>query len=155
SKLVALCCFMVLSPFPSYYHPLPPLSLSSLSLLPLFPFPSDAILLLLILHYNGSLRMGLIYAFLFVGGWRLLTLKKWIIDLAMSLCTFISAASKFAQLQCLWSSKDAAQVSTSTWAMATCTCFVLVRFGVMTLLNLWVLLTVIYYQRASRSKKKD
>uniref|UniRef100_A0A3P9KFT2 Solute carrier family 66 member 3 n=1 Tax=Oryzias latipes TaxID=8090 RepID=A0A3P9KFT2_ORYLA len=67
------------------------------------------------------LRMGLIYAFLFVGGWRLLTLKKWIIDLAMSLCTFISAASKFAQLQCLWSSKDAAQVSTSTWAMATCT----------------------------------
>uniref|UniRef100_A0A3P9KFE8 Solute carrier family 66 member 3 n=1 Tax=Oryzias latipes TaxID=8090 RepID=A0A3P9KFE8_ORYLA len=125
-----------------------------------------AILLLLILHYNGSLRMGLIYAF-FVGGWRLLTLKKWIIDLAMqSLCTFISAASKFAQLQCLWSSKDAAQVSTSTWAMATCTRIyttmattgdtqVLVRFGVMTLLNLWVLLTVIYYQRASRSKKKD
>lgn len=39
-----------------------------------------------------------------------------------SLCTFISAASKFAQLQCLWKSKDAGQVSALTWGMATYTC---------------------------------
>lgn len=32
---------------------------------------------------------------------------------------------------------------------------VLVRFVVITLLNLWVLLTVIYYQRRSRKSKKD
>lgn len=42
--------------------------------------------------------------------------------LSQSLCTFISAASKFAQLQCLWRSKDAGQVSTLSWAMATYTC---------------------------------
>uniref|UniRef100_A0A8C7XYN7 Solute carrier family 66 member 3 n=1 Tax=Oryzias sinensis TaxID=183150 RepID=A0A8C7XYN7_9TELE len=164
SLLLELIGFIVFVTYQMYYDYPPPTYLEYPILI-----AQDAILLLLILHYNGSLRMGLLYAFLFVGGWRLLTLKKWIIDLAMSLCTFISAASKFAQLQCLWSSKDAAQVSTSTWAMATYTCFariyttmattgdtqVLVRFGVMTLLNLWVLLTVIYYQRASRSKKKD
>uniref|UniRef100_A0A1A7ZBS7 PQ loop repeat containing 3 n=1 Tax=Nothobranchius furzeri TaxID=105023 RepID=A0A1A7ZBS7_NOTFU len=90
---------------------------------------------------------------------------------SQSLCTFISAASKFAQLQCLWSSKDAGQVSALSWAMATYTCMariytttvttgdmqVLVRFVAMTLLNLWVLLTVIYYQRrtGSSSKKTD
>ncbi|XP_033968105.1 solute carrier family 66 member 3 [Pseudochaenichthys georgianus] len=131
----------------------------------------DAILLLLILHYNGSLKQSLLYTLLFVGGWRLLTLEKWIIDSAMSLCTFISAASKCAQLQCMWKSKDAGQVSALSWAMATFTCMariytttvttgdmqVLVRFAVMTLLNMWVLLTVLYYQRqrSSSSKKED
>lgn len=35
-----------------------------------------------------------------------------------SLCTFISAASKLAQLQCLWRSKEAGQVSALSWAMA-------------------------------------
>lgn len=39
-----------------------------------------------------------------------------------SLCTFISAASKFVQLQCLWRSKNAGQVSAITWAMASYTC---------------------------------
>lgn len=39
-----------------------------------------------------------------------------------SLCTFISAASKVAQLQCLWRSKDAGQVSAMTWAMASYSC---------------------------------
>ncbi|XP_010786053.1 solute carrier family 66 member 3, partial [Notothenia coriiceps] len=132
---------------------------------------SDAILLLLILHYNGSLKQSLLYTLLFVGVWRLLTLEKWIIDSAMSLCTFISAASKFAQLLCMWKSKDAGQVSALSWAMATFTCIariytttvttgdmqVLVRFVVMTLLNMWVLLTVLYYQRqrSISSKKED
>lgn len=38
------------------------------------------------------------------------------------LCTFISAASKLAQLQCLWRTKEAEQVSALTWAMASYTC---------------------------------
>ncbi|CAB1335343.1 unnamed protein product [Coregonus sp. 'balchen'] len=130
----------------------------------------DVILLLLILHYNGSLKQSLIYAVVFVGGWQLLTVQKWIIDLAMSLCTFISAGSKFAQLQCLWQSKDSGQVSALSWGMATYTCFariyttavtsgdmqVLVRFIVMTLLNSWVLATVFYYRkRAGEVQKKQ
>ncbi|XP_023807591.1 PQ-loop repeat-containing protein 3 isoform X2 [Oryzias latipes] len=111
SLLLELIGFIVFVTYQMYYDYPPPTYLEYPILI-----AQDAILLLLILHYNGSLRMGLIYAFLFVGGWRLLTLKKWIIDLAMSLCTFISGASKFAQLQCLWSSKDAAQrVSTPPW----------------------------------------
>lgn len=129
----------------------------------------DVFLLLLILQYNGSLRQSLIYTFLFVGGWRLLTVDKLVIDTAMSLCTLISAASKFAQLQCLWKSKDAGQVSALTWGLATYTCMariytsavttgdmqVLVRFIVMTLLNMWVLLTIMYYQRQRSPKKED
>lgn len=43
--------------------------------------------------------------------------------LSQSLCTFISAGSKFAQLQCLWQSKDSGQVSALSWGMATYTCF--------------------------------
>ncbi|XP_052429008.1 solute carrier family 66 member 3-like [Carassius gibelio] len=77
---------------------------------------------------------------------------------SQSLCTFISAGSKLAQLQCLWHSKDSGQVSgcALTWALATYTCLarifttvittgdaqVLIRFVVM---NMWVTVTVIYY----------
>lgn len=42
--------------------------------------------------------------------------------LFQSVCTFISAGSKLLQLQCLWRSKDSAQVSTLTWALASYTC---------------------------------
>uniref|UniRef100_A0A3Q3AL54 Solute carrier family 66 member 3 n=1 Tax=Kryptolebias marmoratus TaxID=37003 RepID=A0A3Q3AL54_KRYMA len=150
SLLLELIGFIVFVTYQMYYEYPPPTYLEYPILI-----AQDVILLLLILHYNGSLRQSIIYAALF-GGWRLLTVERWIIDLAMSLCTFISAASKFAQLQCLWSSKDAGQVSALSWAMATYTCSVLVRFVAMTLLNLWVLLTVIYYQRqSSRSSRKD
>ncbi|XP_070776054.1 solute carrier family 66 member 3 [Enoplosus armatus] len=165
SLLLELIGFIVFVTYQTYYDYPPPTYLEYPILI-----AQDVILLLLILHYNGSLRQSLVYALVFVGGWRLLTVEKWIIDLAMSLCTFISAASKFAQLQCLWRSKDAGQVSALSWAMATYTCMVriytttvttgdmqvLVRFIVMTLLNMWVLLTVLYYQRhSSRSKKED
>ncbi|XP_057716282.1 solute carrier family 66 member 3 isoform X2 [Corythoichthys intestinalis] len=129
----------------------------------------DVVLLLLILLYDGRLQNSLVYSVVFVVGWRLLTVEKWIIDFAMSLCTFISAASKFAQLQCLWKSKDAGQVSALTWGLATYTCAtriyttmattgdmqVLVRFIVMTFLNLWVLLSVLYYRRQGRSSIKE
>ncbi|MEQ2232214.1 hypothetical protein ILYODFUR_008872 [Ilyodon furcidens] len=165
SLLLELIGFIVFVTYQMYYDYPPPTYLEYPILI-----AQDVFLLLLILHYNGSLRQSLVYALLLVGGWRLLTVERWIIDLAMSLCTFISAASKFAQLQCMWSSKDAGQVSALSWAMATYTCMariytttvttgdmqVLVRFVAMTLLNLWVLLTVIYYQqRRSSSSKKD
>ncbi|XP_071327561.1 solute carrier family 66 member 3 [Trachinotus anak] len=164
SLLLELVGFIVFVTYQTYYDYPPPTYLEYPILI-----AQDVILLLLILHYNGSLRQSLIYALVFVAGWRLLTVEKWIIDLAMSLCTFISAASKFAQLQCLWRSKDAGQVSALSWGMASYTCMariytttvttgdmqVLVRFIAMTLLNLWVLLTVLYYQRHSSGSKKE
>ncbi|XP_073322676.1 solute carrier family 66 member 3 [Pagrus major] len=165
SLLLELVGFIVFVTYQMYYDYPPPTYLEYPILI-----AQDVMLLLLILHYNGSLRQSLIYTVVFVGGWRLLTVEKWIIDSAMSLCTFISAASKFAQLQCLWRSKDAGQVSALSWGMATYTCMariytttvttgdtqVLVRFIVMTSLNMWVLLTVLYYQRqSSRSKKEE
>ncbi|KAK2826371.1 hypothetical protein Q5P01_020585 [Channa striata] len=165
SLLLELIGFIVFVTYQMYYEYPPPTYLEYPILI-----AQDVILLLLILQYNGSLRQSIIYALVLAGGWRLLTVEKWIIDLAMSLCTFISAASKFAQLRCLWKSKDAGQVSALTWAMATYTCIariytttvttgdmqVLVRFIAMTLLNLWVVLTVLYYQKHRGSfKKKD
>uniref|UniRef100_A0A3Q3N0P9 Solute carrier family 66 member 3 n=1 Tax=Labrus bergylta TaxID=56723 RepID=A0A3Q3N0P9_9LABR len=159
SLLLELTGFIVFVTYQMYYDYPPPTYLEYPILI-----AQDVILLLLILHYNGSLRQSLVYTLVFVGGWRLLTVDKWIIDLAMSLCTFISAASKLTQLQCLWRSKDAGQVSALSWALATYTCAgkctlssvsVLVRFIAMTLLNLWVLLTVLYYQRNSSRTKKD
>ncbi|TWW71691.1 solute carrier family 66 member 3 [Takifugu flavidus] len=164
SLLLELVGFIVFLTYQMYYDYPPPTYLEYPILI-----AQDFILLLLIFHYDGHLGQSLIYILLFVGGWRLLTVEKWIIDSAMSLCTFISAASKFAQLQCLWRSKDAGQVSAITWAMASYTCLVriyttavttgdtqvLVRFFVITLLNLWVLLTVIYYQRRGRKSEKE
>nr|XP_020477600.1 PQ-loop repeat-containing protein 3 isoform X1 [Monopterus albus] len=164
SLLLELIGFIVFVTYQMYYDYPPPTYLEYPILI-----AQDVILLLLILYYNGSLQQSVIYTLVLVGGWRLLTVEKWIIDLAMSLCTFISAASKFAQLQCLWKSKDAGQVSALTWAMATYTCIariyttavttrdmqVLVRFIAMTLLNLWVVLTVLYYQKHSGNSKKE
>ncbi|XP_035607916.1 solute carrier family 66 member 3 [Oncorhynchus keta] len=164
SLLLELTGFIVFVTYQMYYDYPPPTYLEYPILI-----AQDVILLLLILHYNGSLKQSLIYAVVFVGGWQLLTVQKWIIDLAMSLCTFISAGSKFAQLQCLWQSKDSGQVSALSWGMATYTCFariyttsvttgdmqVLVRFIVMALLNSWVLATVLYYRkRAGEVQKK-
>ncbi|XP_031437537.1 solute carrier family 66 member 3-like [Clupea harengus] len=120
----------------------------------------DSILLLLILHLDGNLWQSLIYSLVFVTGWQLLTWQSWIIDLALSFCTFISGSSKFTQLQCLWASGDAGQVSALSWALSTCTCIarifttilstgdlqVLLRFCVLTTLNGWVFLTVVYYK---------
>ncbi|NWV19391.1 PQLC3 protein, partial [Origma solitaria] len=82
----------------------------------------DVILLSCIMHFNGKWRRALFYAVIFWGSWYLLTLHKWIIDLAMNLCTFISAASKLAQLQHLWQAKDSGQASALTWGMSAYTC---------------------------------
>ncbi|XP_063078437.1 solute carrier family 66 member 3-like [Engraulis encrasicolus] len=120
----------------------------------------DSILLLLILHYDGNMRLSPIYSLAYVVGWQLLTLQGWIIDLALSFCTFLSGSSKFTQLQCLWSTGEAGQISALTWGLATYTCIarifttllttgdrvVLTRFVVLTALNGWVFLTVLYYR---------
>ncbi|NXU58551.1 PQLC3 protein, partial [Turnix velox] len=128
----------------------------------------DVILLLLILRYSGNMKKAFFYAVTFGGGWYMLTLRKWVIDLAMNLCTFISAASKLAQLQCLWQTKDSGQVSALTWSMSAYTCaskpqttgckalilfplLVLIRFITMFILNVWVTATILHY----RKTKKD
>ncbi|XP_029821639.1 PQ-loop repeat-containing protein 3 [Manacus vitellinus] len=82
----------------------------------------DVILLLCILHFFGKMKRALFFAAIFWGGWYMLTLQKWIIDLAMNLCTFISAASKLVQLWCLWQTKDSGQVSALTWSLSAYTC---------------------------------
>ncbi|NXX75928.1 PQLC3 protein, partial [Urocolius indicus] len=125
----------------------------------------DVVLLLFILHFSGNMKRALFYAVTFVGGWYMLTLQKWIIDLAMNLCTFISAASKLAQLQCLWQTKDSGQVSALTWSMSAYTCaskprvtwifffslLVLIRFITMLILNIWVTATILHYRKIKKT----
>ncbi|XP_069462066.1 solute carrier family 66 member 3 isoform X2 [Ambystoma mexicanum] len=43
----------------------------------------DVVLLLLIFYYNTSVKEALPYLAVFVAGWYILALQKWIIDLAM------------------------------------------------------------------------
>nr|XP_020657982.1 PQ-loop repeat-containing protein 3 [Pogona vitticeps] len=127
----------------------------------------DIILLLFVLHYSGKMMHALPYTAIFVAGWYLLSLEKWLLDLSMNLSTVISAASKLAQLQYLWETKDSGQVSATTWSLAIYTCAtrifttlmttndvtVLVRFIVMLILNTWVLATVLHYRKTA--KKTD
>nr|XP_033791586.1 solute carrier family 66 member 3 isoform X1 [Geotrypetes seraphini] len=124
----------------------------------------DGILLLFVFYYTGSIKQALPYIAIYSAGWHLLAIQKWIMDLAMNLCTFISASSKFAQLQSLWQTKNSGQVSALTWGLASFTCvtrifttlmttndlIVLVRFIVMLILNIWVTITVLQY----RTKEK-
>ncbi|XP_074751736.1 solute carrier family 66 member 3 isoform X3 [Athene noctua] len=111
----------------------------------------DVILLLLILRFSGNMKQALFYAVTFWGGWYVLTLRKWIIDLAMNLCTFISAASKLAQLRCLWQTKDSGQVSALTWSMSAYTCAILIRFIIMLILNIWVTATILHYRKIKKT----
>uniref|UniRef100_A0A9L0T391 Solute carrier family 66 member 3 n=1 Tax=Equus caballus TaxID=9796 RepID=A0A9L0T391_HORSE len=122
---------------------------------------SDLILLLCIFHFNGDVRRAAPYIALLVTSWFLLTLQKWIIDVAINLCTFISAASKFAQLQDLWKTKDSGVMSALTCSLASYTCAtriittlmttndltILTRFVIMMTLNIWVTATVLRYQK--------
>ncbi|NXR98010.1 PQLC3 protein, partial [Oxylabes madagascariensis] len=82
----------------------------------------DVILIFCIMHFNGKAKRALFYAVVYWASWYMLTLQKWIIDLAMNLCTFVSAASKVVQLQHLWQTKDSGQASALTWGMAVYTC---------------------------------
>ncbi|ELW72026.1 PQ-loop repeat-containing protein 3 [Tupaia chinensis] len=101
-----------------------------------------------------------------VSSWFVLGLQKWIIDLAMNFCTFISAASKFLQLHYLWKTRDAGAVSALSWGLAAYTCAtrivttlmttndftILIRFVVMLFLNLLVTATVLHYQKTVKAE---
>uniref|UniRef100_A0A452T7I3 Solute carrier family 66 member 3 n=1 Tax=Ursus maritimus TaxID=29073 RepID=A0A452T7I3_URSMA len=122
---------------------------------------SDVLLLLCVFHFNGNVKGAAPYLAAFVASWFVLPLQKWIIDLAMNLSTFISTASKFAQLQYLWKTRDSGAVSALTWSLASYTCAtriittlmttsdltILVRFVLMLALNLWVTATVLRYRK--------
>lgn len=163
SLFLELIGYLVFVTYQMYYDYPPPTYLEYPILM-----AQDAVLLLLILHYNGNLRQSVGYALGFLVGWRLLTLQSWVVDLAMSLCLFISAGSKLAQLQCLWRTKDSDQVSALSWSLAIYTSLtriyttlvmtgdmqVLVRYVVMGLLNVWVLLTVLHYRRRATKKEQ-
>uniref|UniRef100_A0A8C6XSD8 Solute carrier family 66 member 3 n=1 Tax=Naja naja TaxID=35670 RepID=A0A8C6XSD8_NAJNA len=82
----------------------------------------DIILCLLVLHFNGKMKHALPYTVIFVAGWYAITLQEWILDLSMNLSTVVSAASKLAQLRCLWQTRDSEQVSATTWGLAIYTC---------------------------------
>ncbi|XP_020017040.1 solute carrier family 66 member 3 isoform X2 [Castor canadensis] len=107
----------------------------------------DVILLLFVFHFNGNVKQAAPYLAVFVSSWFILSLQKWIIDLAMNLCTFISAASKFAQLQYLWKAQDSGAVSALTWGLSAYTCAILTRFVIMLALNIWVTATVLRYRK--------
>ncbi|XP_068925015.1 solute carrier family 66 member 3 isoform X1 [Petaurus breviceps papuanus] len=158
SLLLELAGFLVFLRYQSYY---------SYPLLTYLEYPiliaQDVILLLCVFHYNGSMNQAIPYIAVFLGGWYLLALQKWIIDLAMNLCTFISAASKFAQLQYLWEARDSGAVSALTWSLSAYTCatrvittlmttqdlMVLVRFLIMLALNIWVTATILRYRKTA------
>ncbi|CAH6786822.1 solute carrier family 66 member 3 [Phodopus roborovskii] len=121
----------------------------------------DIILLLFVFHFNGNLRQALPYAVVFVSSWFVLSLQKWIIDLAMNLSTVICVASKFAQLQYLWKVQDSEAVSALTWGLSAYTCAtriittlmttndltILARFVIILALNIWVTATVLRYRK--------
>ncbi|NWH87043.1 PQLC3 protein, partial [Aegithalos caudatus] len=125
----------------------------------------DALLISCIMHFSGKARRALFYAVIYWGSWYMLTLQKCIIDLAMNLCTFVSAASKLVQLQHLWQTKDSGQASALTWGMSVYTCAariittvmttndlaVLIRFIVMLILNIWVTATVLHYRKTKKT----
>ncbi|XP_074250166.1 LOW QUALITY PROTEIN: solute carrier family 66 member 3 [Saimiri boliviensis] len=124
---------------------------------------SGVILLLCIFHFNGNVKQAVPYVAVLGSSWFVLALQKWIRDLAMNFCTFISAASKFAQLQCLWKTRDSGAVSALTWSLSSYTCAtriittlmttndftILIRFVIMLALNIWVTVTVLRYRKTA------
>ncbi|XP_036191222.1 solute carrier family 66 member 3 isoform X6 [Myotis myotis] len=156
SLLLELAGFLVFLRYQVYYE---------YPLLTYLEYPiliaQDFVLLLCVFRFSGNVYRAAPYVALFVTSWFLLTLQKWIIDLAVNLCTFISAASKFAQLQCLWKTQDSGAVSVLTWGLASYTSAtriittlmttndltILIRFVVTLALNLWVTATVLRYRK--------
>ncbi|XP_058407772.1 solute carrier family 66 member 3 isoform X1 [Diceros bicornis minor] len=158
SLLLELAGFLVFLRYQCYYE---------YPLLTYLEYPiliaQDLILLLCIFHFKGNVKRAAPYVALFVTLWFVLTLQKWIIDLAINLCTFISAASKFAQLQDLWKTRDSGVVSALTCSLASYTCAtriittlmttndltILTRFVIMLALNMWVTATVLRYRKTA------
>ncbi|XP_053443299.1 solute carrier family 66 member 3 isoform X2 [Nycticebus coucang] len=156
SLLLELAGFLVFLRYQCYYG-YPPLTYLEYPIL----IAQDVALLLCIFHFNGNVKQAAPYVAALACSWFVLTLQKWIIDLAMNLCTFISAASKFAQLQCLWKTRDSGAVSALTWSLSAYSCAtrivttlmttkdftILTRFVIMLALNTWVTVTVLRYQK--------
>ncbi|XP_053443298.1 solute carrier family 66 member 3 isoform X1 [Nycticebus coucang] len=117
SLLLELAGFLVFLRYQCYYG-YPPLTYLEYPIL----IAQDVALLLCIFHFNGNVKQAAPYVAALACSWFVLTLQKWIIDLAMNLCTFISAASKFAQLQCLWKTRDSGAVSALTWSLSAYSC---------------------------------
>lgn len=156
SLLLELAGFLVFLRYQCYYE---------YPLLTYLEYPiliaQDIVLLLCVFHFNGNVKGAAPYIALCAVSWFLLTLQKWIIDLAMNFCTVISAASKLTQLQCLWKTQDSGAVSALTWILASYTCAtriittlmttsdltILIRFVIMLVLNMWVTTTVLRYQK--------
>lgn len=158
SLLLELAGFLVFLRYQCYYE---------YPLLTYLEYPiltaQDALLLLCAFHFNGNVKGAAPYVAVFVASWFVLPLQKWIIDLAMNLSTFISVASKFAQLQYLWKTRDSGTVSALTWSLAAYTCAtriittimttgdltILTRFVIMLALNVWVTTTVLRYRKTA------
>ncbi|XP_058538534.1 solute carrier family 66 member 3 isoform X5 [Neofelis nebulosa] len=158
SLLLELAGFLVFLRYQCYYE---------YPLLTYLEYPiliaQDVLLLLCAFHFNGNVKGAAPYMALFVASWFVLPLQKWIIDLAMNLSTFISVASKFAQLQYLWKTRDSGTVSALTWSLAAYTCAtriittimttgdltILTRFVIMLALNVWVTTTVLRYRKTA------
>lgn len=156
SLLLELAGFLVFLRYQCYYE---------YPLLTYLEYPiliaQDIVLLLCVFHFNGNVKGAAPYIALCAVSWFLLTLQKWIIDLAMNFCTVISAASKLTQLQCLWKTQDSGAVSALTWILASYTCAtriittlmttsdltILIRFVIMLVLNMWVTTTVLRYRK--------
>ncbi|XP_047638604.1 solute carrier family 66 member 3 isoform X1 [Phacochoerus africanus] len=127
SLLLELAGFLVFLRYQSYYE---------YPLLTYLEYPilltQDFVLLLCIFHFSGRVERAAFYIALFVSAWFVLSLRKWIMDLAMNFCTLISAASKFAQLQYLWKTRDSGAVSALTWSLASYSCAVRIITTLMT-----------------------
>nr|XP_054101193.1 solute carrier family 66 member 3 isoform X4 [Callithrix jacchus] len=117
SLLLELAGFLVFLRYQCYYG-YPPLTYLEYPIL----IAQDVILLFCIFHFNGNVKQAMPYVAALASSWFVLALQKWIIDLAMNFCTFISAASKFTQLQCLWKTRDSGAVSALTWSLSAYTC---------------------------------
>uniref|UniRef100_A0A8C8WKJ2 Solute carrier family 66 member 3 n=1 Tax=Panthera leo TaxID=9689 RepID=A0A8C8WKJ2_PANLE len=144
SLLLELAGFLVFLRYQCYYE---------YPLLTYLEYPiliaQDVLLLLCAFHFNGNVKGAAPYMAVCVASWFVLPLQKWIIDLAMNLSTFISVASKFAQLQYLWKTRDSGTVSALTWSLAAYTCAILTRFVIMLALNVWVTTTVLRYRKTA------
>uniref|UniRef100_A0A8C3WPU1 Solute carrier family 66 member 3 n=1 Tax=Catagonus wagneri TaxID=51154 RepID=A0A8C3WPU1_9CETA len=144
SLLLELAGFLVFLRYQSYYE---------YPLLTYLEYPiliaQDLVLLLCFFHFSGDVKRAALYIALFASSWFVLSLQKWIIDLAMNLSTVIGVASKFAQLQYLWETGDSGAVSALTWSLASSCCAVLTRFVIMLALNIWVTATVFRYRKTA------
>ncbi|XP_040478726.1 solute carrier family 66 member 3 isoform X3 [Ursus maritimus] len=152
SLLLELAGFLVFLRYQCYYE---------YPLLTYLEYPiliaQDVLLLLCVFHFNGNVKGAAPY----LAARSMVELKKIPNARLHNLSTFISTASKFAQLQYLWKTRDSGAVSALTWSLASYTCAtriittlmttsdltILVRFVLMLALNLWVTATVLRYRK--------